>query len=382
MKIGARRGSLAWKLYGVGLVQLALLVGVYVGVGRLVHAPPPDRPPPGAPEPPPPGADERPPPFADDRPPRHFPPVISGVETLFLGGIVILGLGSLLTARWIVRPMQELERAVKALGAGDLRARSGLRRTDEVGALARTFDEMAERIEQLVLTEKELLANVSHELRTPLARLRVALDIAGESVPEAARASMAEMGIDLSELETIVSDILTATRLEIARGTAAAAHFELHQEEIDCKALADRAAERFRARHAGRPLTVDTGADLPLLRADPIMLRRVIDNLLENAHKYSPDPSTPIALRAARADEGVALEVIDRGMGIAEKDLPHLFTPFFRGDTSRARATGGVGLGLTLAKRIVLAHDGTIAVHSALGEGTTVRVTIPAVPSV
>jgi len=209
---------------------------------------------------------------------------------------------------------------------------------------------------------------VSHELRTPLARLRVALDIAGEALPEPTRRSITEMGIDLSELETIVSDILTVTRLDIARGTAVAAHFELHLEEIDCNAFAERAVERFGRRHAARFVTVQSDAHPPRFDGDPTLLRRVLDNLLENAHKYSPDLSSPILLRTARAPGGVAFEVVDRGIGIAEKDLPHLFTPFFRGDTSRARATGGVGLGLTLAKRIYRA--GTLACRGSCGDSS------------
>lgn len=381
----ARRGSLAWRLYGLGLLQLALLAGVFMGVGRLVVGAPPEEPTrqamPAPGMPPPPGAPPEVGPPAGPLPlppPWHRSPRLTPVETLFLGGIVIVGIGSLLTARWIVRPLRDLARAARALGAGDLRARSGLRRDDEVGELARTFDEMAGRIEQLVLAEKELLANVSHELRTPLARLRVALDIAGESDPETVRASMAEMGVDLSELETLVNDILTTTRLEIARGTSAAARFELHLEDLDGNALVERVAERFRARHSERSLTVDVAVELPVVHADPVLLRRVLDNLLENAHKYSPDAAAPIVLRAARADGGIAFEVVDRGMGIAEKDQPHLFTPFFRSDTSRARASGGVGLGLTLAKRIVEAHHGTITVTSTLGVGSTFRVLVPA----
>jgi signal transduction histidine kinase len=298
--------------------------------------------------------------------------------TLLLGGFVILGVGSLLTARWILNPLEDLARVARALGAGDLRARSGLRRDDELGDLSRTFDEMAERIERLVLAEKELLANVSHELRTPLSRLRVAIDIACEADPERGRA-LAEMGDDLAEIEALIHDILTATRLEIARGSPASSHFALHLDDTACERLVERAAERFRAKHAERPLHVESEPALPPVRADAVLLRRVFDNLLENAHKYSPDPRTPVTLRLRRdaAADVVAVEVIDAGMGIAPDDLPHLFVPFFRSDRSRARGTGGVGLGLTLAKRIIEAHHGTITVTSTLGIGTMVRVVLP-----
>jgi signal transduction histidine kinase len=297
--------------------------------------------------------------------------------TFFFSGLVILGAGSFLTARWIVRPLEGLSRTARAFGAGDLRARTGLVRDDELGDVGRAFDEMAEGLQRLRLAERELLANVSHELRTPLARIRVALDIAGEADAETGRASMTEIGVDLEELEALIEDILTATRLELADGRAPASGFELHREPIGPDALCARAVERFRARHPGRPLETSIEPRLPIVEADPVLLRRVLDNLLENAHKYSPDPTRTITLRATKGESLVAFEVADGGIGIQPADLPHVFTPFFRGEKSRSRGTGGVGLGLTLAKRIVEAHGGIIEVMSTVGVGTTVRVVVP-----
>jgi signal transduction histidine kinase len=121
---------------------------------------------------------------------------------------------------------------------------------------------------------------------------------------------------------------------------------------------------------------VDDG--LPELDVDPVLFRRVLDNLLDNAHKYTFDPAPAIALTARHAGDTVELEVADRGAGIAEADLPYVFAPFFRADRSRSRGTGGVGLGLTLAQRIVEAHGATIAVASRLGEGTRVTIRVPA----
>ena len=210
------------------------------------------------------------------------------LNTLFVGGILILGAGALFTARGIVRPLRELSRTADALGGGDLRARSDLRRADELGDLSRAFDQMGDRIQQLLLAEKELLANVSHELRTPLARIRVALDIAGESDPETGRLSMEEIAVDLAELEAIIDDVLTTARLELADGHMKESRFELHREEIAPVVLCQRAVDRFRARHPKRPLTVAVDADLPMIEADPVLFRRVLDNLLDNADKYSP----------------------------------------------------------------------------------------------
>jgi signal transduction histidine kinase len=353
--------TLSRRLLLVGLAQLALMTIVFMGVGWVVNGPPPEMGGHDAPHGPPPG----PPP----EPHTH----VSPLDTLFVAGLVILGGGSLLTARGIVSPLRELSRAANALGAGDLRARSAIARDDEIGDLSRSFDAMASRVESLVLAQKELLANVSHELRTPLARIRVAMDIAGEGDDEAQRHSLTEIGVDLAELETLIDDILTTTRLDIARGTSSEKIFELHLEDVDVRALCAEAMDRFRARHPSRRVDLGEMTNASV-RVDRALFRRVLDNLLENAHKYSRDATAVITLRASSRDGAVEFEIEDHGIGIAEADLPHVFTPFFRGERSRARGAGGVGLGLTLAKRIVEAHGGTIAVDSRMDVGTTVRV--------
>jgi signal transduction histidine kinase len=293
--------------------------------------------------------------------------------------LVVVGVSSWLLARSLTRPLRRLSSAARSFGEGDLEARAGVVQRDELGDVGRAFDTMAERVTELLRAERELLANVSHELRTPLARIRMAFGLIEDGDAAAARASIADVTEDLDELERLLSDILTAARLEL--GDARAGTPPLRKEQVDVADLVERAAAKFRSSHPERALSVEVAKDLVTIDADPMMLRRVVDNLLENAHKYSPDPSSTITLRALRAPGGAAFEVADQGMGIPEDDLPHLFTPFFRGERSRARGTGGVGLGLTLARRIVEAHRGSIEVTSAVGAGTTFRVLVPASPS-
>ncbi|HTQ42584.1 MAG TPA: HAMP domain-containing sensor histidine kinase [Polyangiaceae bacterium] len=364
------RGALVWRLYLLGFIQIALLAVAVVGVGHLIGRPPPPGPPPHMGPPPDVGPPHASPPGPSR--PSPWPPVL----TFLFSGLVIVGVGAFLTARWIVRPLEAISGAARQLGAGDLTARTGVQRSDELGDVGRAFDEMAERVQTLLLAERELLANVSHELRTPLARLRVALDIAGEAGADAGRVSMAEMASDLAEIEAIVEDILTATRLDIEQGRAGTPTLALHLEEVSPGTLCERAAERFRGRHPRRPLDVSLG-EAADVRADQVLLRRVLDNLLENADKYSPDPTRPVALRTSTQHGKVVFEVVDRGIGIPTGDLPRVFDAFFRGDRSRARSTGGVGLGLTLARRIVEAHGGTIEITSTVGAGTTVLVALP-----
>lgn len=296
-----------------------------------------------------------------------------GRLAVFLAAVlVVLAIGSWPTARSIAAPVERLTAAARRLGEGDLSARTGVRARGELGELAGAFDEMAERLQRLVRSERELLANVSHELRTPLARIRVALELAAEGDHERARRYLSEIGDDLAELDGLVEEILTAARL----AGAGPGGLPVHRTRLTLPALLGDVAARFRADAPDRTLTLEVGEGLPAVEADAPLLRRLVDNLLDNARKYS-EPAAPVTLAARAEGDAVVLEVRDRGIGIDAADLPRLFTPFFRTDRSRARGTGGVGLGLTLAKRIAEAHGGRISAQSAPGQGTTIRVELP-----
>lgn len=395
------------------LREKGLAVSLYNSERQLIDsnvdpplAPPPRSPPLGVPGPPlggfgPPMGHgsplERPPPRAHGEPvmiaPFHVngdrgvlvargrraePPGWTGPILIVVFGILILVVGPVLTARWLVQPIEQLSRTASAFGNGDLDARSRLRRADEIGELGRRMDEMADRIEGLIRAEKELFANVAHELRTPLARIGVALDLAAAGDGVAARSSLAEIAMDLTELETILDDILSTMRFEIAQGNANAGMMPMRKERISPRTVVEAAVERQRSRHPTREVAINVDDDMPQVDADPMLMRRVLDNLLENSHKYTPDPKAITHVRVRGQDATVEIEVTDRGVGIAPDDLPRVFTAFFRSDRSRSRETGGVGLGLALAKRIVEAHGGRIAVTSQLAEGTTMLVVLPA----
>ena len=311
--------------------------------------------------------------------PKGRPP---GAPWLGFPGIFaffVVGVAAMLTARSIARPLSRLSEAARAFGAGRLDVRADMKRSDEIGEVAKAFDDMASRIGKLLQTERELLANVSHELRTPLARIRVALDLANEADPRDVVASIGEIAQDLAELERIVDDVLASTRLALdASAPSSRPAMLVRTERLDTHALLEKSVSRFQASHPLRTLEVRIAKDLPDVMADAVLLRRVVDNLLDNAHKYTDEPAKPIALEARRDGDDVVIEVQDHGIGIDKDDLERLFEPFFRADRSRARATGGLGLGLALARRVVDAHRGTIAFTSEVGEGTIVRVRLPA----
>jgi signal transduction histidine kinase len=294
-------------------------------------------------------------------------------------GLLLLLVAIALTffARSLAKPISRLTQTAAAFGAGDLGARTGLQRKDELGELAAVFDEMADRIAVLMRAQKKLLANVSHELRTPLARIRVALDIVDAQADEGSRPELRSIAEDLQELEQLVANILITARLDLEAGDAGLASLALNVEPVESRSIVEAAVARFGDKSPSRRLEVEIETPLPLIDADRVLLRRVIDNLLDNARKYSAKQSL-ITLRATGTEEALSVAVEDHGIGISQADLDRLFTPFFRTDDSRARTTGGVGLGLSLSRQIVEAHGGTIAIDSEVGRGTVVRFTIPA----
>jgi signal transduction histidine kinase len=294
---------------------------------------------------------------------------------VLLGVLLVAGFAGLPAARALTAPLEKLTRTVRALGAGDLAVRSGIRRKDEVGELAFAFDEMAEHLERLVRSEKELLANISHELRTPISRLRLALEVAELDPASLDAAQLQAMATDLAELEQLIEDVIITARLD-ASARAPAGLPPLKRAPVDPEELLREATTRFLTAHPRRQLVCEVSSPLPRVEADAVLLRRVIDNLLDNARKYS-DEHEAVRLLAVSEGNTLRIEVRDRGIGMHQADIQKLFTPFFRTDRSRARGTGGVGLGLALARRIVEAHGGQMAVESMEGLGTVVRLRLP-----
>ncbi|MFM2417975.1 MAG: hypothetical protein RL385_2698 [Pseudomonadota bacterium] len=310
--------------------------------------------------------------FRPRLPPRPPQFLIIGVVVALVAG----ALGTVLVARSIAHPLAALSRTAQALGDGDLKARADLKRNDELGDLAVAFDTMAERLGALLRAQQELIADVSHELRTPLSRIRVALDLAEEADPALAQEALKDINEDLGELERLVSDVLQSARLDLAQGRARTALPAVRNEMVDVRALLDKSITRFRQAEPGRPFEIAIAKPLPSVVGDAMLLRRAVDNLLDNAAAYS-DAGTPITLGAREKDGQLCMWVADRGIGIAAEHIPQLTRPFFRADPSRTRKTGGYGLGLSLCSRILIAHRGSMDIESKVGDGTTVTLKVP-----
>jgi two-component system, OmpR family, sensor kinase len=285
--------------------------------------------------------------------------------------LLVVGAASVWFTRRLALPLVELATAARKFGEGDTKARARLNREDELGDVGRAFDDMADRTAAVMAAQRQLMADVSHELRTPLARIRVALELAAED-PVAARDVLVDVGTDLDEIDTLIGDIMTTARLD--------GEPKLDRRPVPLAEVAERAAQRFAARHPGRTLEQDiTGGELEI-ECDPVLLRRALDNLIDNAAKYS-DEAEPIRLVVAVGPKPTSARatfaIVDRGIGMTAAELERAFTPFWRADGSRTRKTGGVGLGLALARRIARAHGGDVTLESTAGAGTTARLEVP-----
>ncbi|HEU5021710.1 MAG TPA: ATP-binding protein [Bryobacteraceae bacterium] len=289
--------------------------------------------------------------------------------TLPYYGLILLTLAALCwpMAYHIYSPLRSLARTFDRFGHGDLSIRQQSRRRDEIGDLARSFDRMADRIETLLTAERRLLQDVSHELRSPLARLSFATALLNTE-PNREKGKE-RIGKEVSRLTTLVNSLLEMTRAE---GDPASR--ERHDVRLDnlVRDVADDCAVEA-AGHSCN-LALDIRGEITVT-GDEELLRRAIENVIRNAIRYSPEGET-IDVRLIAAADAAKVEVRDRGPGVPEKQLSQIFEPFFRVDDSRNNATGGAGLGLAIAMRAVILHNGTIRAKN-VGPGLLVTIGLP-----
>lgn len=342
MRPAIRRG-LFWQVY---LTLLASLVLVSLLGAVIIHV-----------------VMRAPPPFASPmRPHMRASPGVHALEVLLtLAAIVAIAaypVMSRITAR-----LEALRRSVEAWGDGDLARRADVDGSDEIAAVAASFNTAADRADALLAAHGVLLANASHELRSPLARLAMAVEMyAGGGEPGLA----ARIRAEIAELDAIVGEILLSSRLDHGPG-------DTDFDRVDCLALAAEEAARagvaLRAVPDPSPRFEVTGSSR--------LLRRMIRNLIDNALRHGAPP-IEVALEPLSSARGpvVSLRVIDHGQGIPESLRDKVFEPFFRPE-GRAEEGGGWGLGLSLVRQIARRHGGSVRVETAAGE-TRFVVEVPA----
>jgi len=274
--------------------------------------------------------------------------------------VVILGTGFVLAAP-LVRRLRKLERTTVKISEGDLEARTSDSSRDAIGRLAQRFNQMADRVQALLESQQQLMQAVSHELRTPAARIRFGLEMLAQATDEAERKQRIEsIDEDLVELDHLVEELLLYIRsgeqaLELNRETFAG-DAEL-RDQLDLLGELRPEIER----------SVQLRGDFDgQVSADRRYFRRAVRNLLDNALRHASDR---VDVELAREGDLVLVSVTDDGPGVPKEDRPRLFEPFFRVDASRSRESGGAGLGLAIAKRIVEAHGGTASLDTDLADG-------------
>lgn len=301
-----------------------------------------------------------------------------------LAFVALVGVG---VARTITRPVLLLTRAAERLGRGRFDQRVPVRGRDEVATLARTFNDMAERLHRQDDERREFLADVAHELQTPVSAIRAMAEPLAETPggparpghdPAIYRDFAREMAGQAERLGRLVGDLLELARLDSPRVT-------LSREEIDLGQLVAGVVRRLepQAEAAGVRLEADLTAGISL-RGDGLRLEQVFSNLIVNAIKYGGAGCSVRVSVERRGDRAVA-EIEDDGPGIPSRHLPHIFERFYRAEKSRSRQGGGTGLGLAIVRRIVELHGGEISVASRSREdgaaadrtGTLFTITLP-----
>ena len=300
------------------------------------------------------------------------------IELLVTAGVLLaLAAGGFWVVRLGLRPLREMERTAGAIAAGDLSQR--VERADEgteVGRLGLALNTMLTQIEsafkQREASERKLrrfVADASHELRTPLAAVRAYSELFGRGAdqrPADLERAMTGITRESERMSLLVQDLLLLARLDEGR--------PLEREPVRLDDIVGEAVDTARTVEPDRPVELD--AEPTVVLGDRDRLRQIVDNLLANARAHTPRQA-PVHVVVARENGCAVIEVHDSGPGLGADDLARVFERFYRADKSRARASGGVGLGLSIVAAVAEAHDGSVAAYS--GEGATFRITLPAV---
>ncbi len=288
-----------------------------------------------------------------------------------VAGLVALLLGVLLS-RTLTRPLQEITAATQKVAAGDLSQQVPVRSRDELGQLAASFNQMSQQLTQSRDMRRQMTADIAHDLRTPLSLILGHTEALRDGVLPPSQETFDVLHDEAKRLDRLVADLRTLSLADAGELSVAA-------RPVAPQLLLERAIVTHTPRAEKKHITLalEVEPDLPEVLVDPDRMGQVLDNLVENALRYTPENGR-ITLSASRSEYGVRLQVQDTGPGLSPEEAEHVFDRFYRGDKSRQRqADGGSGLGLAIARSLVLAQNGRIRAESHPGEGATFTVELP-----
>jgi len=290
------------------------------------------------------------------------------------GGLIAVVVALILTfvlSRRILSPVKALTKASRKLGKGDFSQRVNVGDRGEVGELAESFNTMAGDLEHNERLRRNMVADVAHELRTPLSNLNGYLEAIRDGVIKPDAETIRSLSEEAATLSGLVNDLQ-----ELSLADAGELKLAYQPEDISTLIKEAVAAVRTRANAKKIKLSADLSAGLPRINIDSQRIKQVLNNLLANAVAHTESKGNITVTAQLKANE-IITSVTDTGEGISAEDLPNIFERFYRVDKSRARSTGGSGLGLTIAKRLVEAHGGKIWAESEPGKGSTFSFTLP-----
>ena len=287
-----------------------------------------------------------------------------------IGGGVALALTFALSRR-ILTPIKALTLATRRFGQGDFSQRLKFKDKGEVGELAQAFNSMADDIERAEQLRKNLVADVAHELRTPLSNLQGYLEAVRDGVIKPDADAIHSLNEEVALLSRLVNELQ-----ELSLAEAGELKLTCHPVNIDEIINKAVGAIQAQATAKGVSVSIDLPPKLPLVNIDSQRISQVLCNLIDNAVAHTPKGGN-VTVSAKEKGDWAEITVADTGEGIPAEDLPNIFERFYRVDKSRARTTGGSGLGLTIAKRLVEAHGGKIEAQSKPGKGSRFTFTLP-----
>ena len=293
--------------------------------------------------------------------------IVAGVVAGVVGIILVL-----LLSRRMLGSIGLLTSAARNLGDGDLTSRVPVRGNDEIAELGHSFNAMADALEDSERQRRAMVSDVAHELRTPLANIQGHIEAMQDGLMQPNAENLDTVHQQTLHLNRLISDLRLLAESE-------ARELSLSKQPTSIPELVNEVVESFRPRAevVSVQLSMQIADGLPTVEMDRLRIQQALGNLLDNAIRHTP-PGGSVAVAARPHGDGVRVEVADTGSGIAPEDLPHVFDRLYRADPSRDRATGGSGLGLTIARQLVEAHGGTIWAESEPGAGSRFGFDLPA----